>query len=163
MSKPVVYGTVTGDAEVIQHLRAIPAKARQELTLTVRRLAIDLQRYVKQDKLSGQVLRNRTGTLRRSITNKVISAPDGVRAQVGTNVAYARVHEYGFNGTEAIKEHLRKVKMAFGRPIDEVVVNVRAHSRRVNIKERSFLRSSLSDKSDTIKAELKAAVLRSTV
>jgi phage gpG-like protein len=158
-----IHGTVTGDAEVIQHLRAIPQKTRTELTLTVRRLAIDLQRHVKQDKLSGQVLRNRTGTLRRSITNKVVSAPDGVRAQVGTNVSYARVHEYGYSGTEAVKEHMRKVRMAFGRAIEERAVVVRGHSRRVNIKERSFLRSSLSDKAETIKMELKAAVLRSVV
>jgi hypothetical protein len=36
---------------------------------------------------------------------------------VGTNVEYARPHEYGFNGTVTVKEHLRLVKKAFGKSL----------------------------------------------
>lgn len=158
-----IRGEVTGDSEVITHLKGVPPRVRGELELTVRRLAITLQQYVKQDKLSGQVLRNRTGTLRRSITHKIFSALDGVRGIVGTNVSYARPHEFGFKGQVNVKQHLRNVKMAFGRQIEPVQAVVGAHTRNVNLPERSFLRSSLKDKSDDIKKALREAVLRGTV
>lgn len=144
-----IKGTVTGTAEVIQHLSRIPQKARADLEITVRRLAIDLQSHVKANKLSGQVLRNRTGTLRRSITHRMFSGPDGVRAQVGTNVVYARPHEFGYKGVTLIDK-------AFGRQLKFPVW------KGINLPERSFLRSSLKDKAETIKRELKESVLRST-
>jgi phage gpG-like protein len=43
-------------------------------------------------KLSGQVLKRRTGTLAKSLTWRLIS---DYQAVVGTNVAYAAIHEFG--------------------------------------------------------------------
>ena len=43
----------------------------------------------------GSGLRAPTGTLRRSITKTVDISSDRVLAQIGTNIKYAAIHEYG--------------------------------------------------------------------
>jgi len=56
-----------------------------------------LEAHIKERKLSGQVLNVRTNRLRSSIT--VVKAKQGaggsIWGAVGTNVKYARIHEYG--------------------------------------------------------------------
>lgn len=106
------------------------------LKTEIRRIAVDLSGHVKDKKLSGQVLKVQTGRLRRSINFRVAETGTGIEAKVGTNVEYARVHEFGFSGTVNVKAHMRKGKKAY---------EVRAHSRKVNLPERSFLRSTMTD------------------
>ncbi len=50
---------------------------------------------IQANRLTGQVLNVRTGTLRRSITSKESVMPRGVKLQVGTNVWYGRIWELG--------------------------------------------------------------------
>jgi hypothetical protein len=57
-----------------------------------------------------------------------------------------------------VKEHLRMQTVAWGRPINPIEVSVRAHSMRMNLPEKSFLRSSLADMHDEIIAALELAV-----
>lgn len=59
------------------------------------RLHTELQHRIVADKLSGQVLQERTGTLRRSITERTDADADLIRSQVFTNVVYAAIHEFG--------------------------------------------------------------------
>lgn len=107
-----------------------------DIKAEIRRVSIDVLALVKDQKLSGQVLKVQTGRLRRSINQRVKESETGIEALVGTNVSYGRVHEFGFTGTVNVKEHMRKGKQAY---------TVRAHTRNVNLPERSFLRSSLND------------------
>ncbi|MEP0814518.1 MAG: hypothetical protein HRF49_07630 [bacterium] len=60
---------------------------------------------------------------------------------VRTNVEYAAVHEYGFSGTVQVRAHERKMNQAFGRPTAPFTQNVRSHSRKLNLKERRYLRN----------------------
>lgn len=138
-------------------LDSMSSKLHERLVRVVERLSIELQAHVKQNKLSGQVLKNRTGTLRRSINRRVTVTPTSVQASVGTNVKYAKVHEYGFKGTVQVREHLRMIKQAWGRPIEEREVSVRAHARKVDLPARSFLRSALRDKRAQIVFQLSEA------
>lgn len=139
-------------------LRRVPKQVEASVLRAVRRLAINLQGYVKDQKLSGQVLHTRTGTLRRSINQEVTQSGSSIRGVVGTNVSYGRIHEYGFQGTVDVKAHLRTITQAFGRPLSSPVTqNVRAHTMTVNLPERSFLRSALKDFEPRILKELKAA------
>lgn len=132
---------------------------RDRLRKALIRLSIELQAYIKSSKLSGQVLKNRTGTLRRSINRKIVETPHSLQAFVGTNVKYARPHEYGFEGTVNVKDHLRLVKQAWGRELRTPVwANVKAHQREVKLPERSFLRSALLDKRSKILTELNVAI-----
>lgn len=54
-----------------------------------------LEGYIKKNKLSGQVLKVRSGRLRSSITNRVFLSGKDLAGQVGTNVVYAKIHEIG--------------------------------------------------------------------
>lgn len=129
------------------------------LQTAIVRLSVELQAYIKQSKLSGQVLKNRTGTLRRSINRRVVTSPGSIRAYVGTNVKYARPHEYGFTGTVSVREHLRMQKLAWGKPMKNPrEVTVKAHPMKMNLPMRSFLRSALKDKRDRIIGAIEAAI-----
>lgn len=141
-----------------QKLGAMPGRLQSGILNAVKRLAINLQGYVKESKLSGQVLNVRTGTLRRSINQEVTQSGSMTTGIVGTNVSYAKVHEYGFSGEVSVKEHLRTITQAFGRPLAAPkVVTVRAHAMMMNLPERSFLRSALLDFEPRIKKELQQA------
>lgn len=126
-------------------------RLQRNLRSKVQRLAIEVQSLVKQ-KLSGPVLHVRTGTLRRSINQLVTEDSTGIRARVGTNVAYAAVHEYGFSGSVTVKAHTRT--LASG-----TVQNVRSFTRTMNLPPRSFLRSTLEEEAPRIRSELRAAAL----
>lgn len=160
----MIGGYLVGDAEVVAKLDGMGVSLREEMKAGIGRAVLKLQRMVVQDKLSGQVLKVRTGTLRRSIDQVVIDEGEKVAGVVSSNLKYARIHEYGFRGTVSVRESLRTIKQAFGRPIEPRQVSVRSHSRRVDLPARSFLRSALADleASGAIRAEMEAAVQRAS-
>jgi len=136
----------------------------------VEREAIRMVAYVKSEKLTDQVVRVRTGRLRRSITYRYKQDGTSFQAWVGTNVSYARALEEGFTGTVNVKghlvrEHQRRMTVAFGKPMAEprtVTVkehSVKAHPVKMNIKPRKFLRSSLDENTPKITANLRQAVV----
>ena len=88
----MISAQIIGADAVIAKLGAMPDRVVSLLRAAVEREAIALTGYVKESKLSGQVLRNRTGTLRRSINYAMIG---DLAARVGTNLVYAAIHEYG--------------------------------------------------------------------
>ncbi|MEP7312547.1 MAG: HK97 gp10 family phage protein [Pseudomonadota bacterium] len=149
----MIKGTVIGSEQVIARLKVFPTSLREELRTAVTRSAFNLQRHVKENKLSGQVLKVRTGRLRRSINVRVTDSESQVVGSVGTNVEYARAHEFGFKGVVNVREHLRRTVSGFR-------ASVRAHSRKVNLPERSFLRDALKDKRLEIRREFDLAVKR---
>jgi hypothetical protein len=55
-----------------------------------------VQKDVQSRRLSGQVLREQTGTLKRSINFRTKVLPGSVRLQIGTNVHYGKYWEEGF-------------------------------------------------------------------
>jgi len=133
--------------------------------------AIDLVAYVKRNKLSDQVLHVRTGRLRRSITYRLTKEGDVVTAYVGTNVKYARAHEYGFQGevsvpAHTVKAHQRHMSVAFGklmknpRMVDVREYVMRAHSMKMNLPERSFLRSSVEENASKYTDWIKDAMVK---
>jgi phage gpG-like protein len=149
----MITGTVVGAEEVVQRFQSMPGALREQLKIGIGRAVLRVQAYSKADKLSGQVLQVRTGRLRRSINTRVEISADKVTGVVGTNVEYARVHEYGFSGTVTVREHLR-------RTVTGAQALVRPHARRMNLPERSFLRSALHDMEPQIREEFEQAVKR---
>lgn len=122
-------------AWVEQKREAIAAGAARGMS----RATIALQRTVMETKLSGQVLKNRTGNLRRSITQQVIAEQDQIRGVVGVDRTawYGKLHEYGATVSATSR---------------------RGKSYTIHFKERSFLRSSLAEQKDRILDELRGAV-----
>lgn len=156
----VKFELVGGDA-LVSVLKSWQPKLQGEVERSIGRSALRLQRHVMANKLSGQVLNVRTGTLRRSIDQVVERTANGVTGIVNTNVRYGAAHEYGFSGAVSVKAYLRTIKQAFGRPLKEArVVQVRASSRNVKLPERSFLRSALRDLQPSIQADLQQAIER---
>lgn len=140
----MIRAEMVGDGEVIARLDALPDRIRTELKVGIGRATIQLQRRV-MDKLDGDVLKVRTGRLRRSIGQVVEDSGDQVAGVVSTPVVYAPMQEYGFSGAESVRASLRTIRQAFGRPITERQVDVRAHTRQVKYPAHSFLRTALAE------------------
>lgn len=141
----MIHGYLFGDTLAVERFRAASGRTEPELRRSVQRLVLRLTSWVKERKLTGQVLNVRTGRLRRSIHGEVVTEGAEIMGVVGTNVEYARAHELGFRGPVQVKEHLRRAKRG--------KVRVQAHTRAMHIPERSFLRSALADMRPEIAAE----------
>lgn len=176
----MIRGTVIGGQAVVERFQKMPERLRVELRVGVGRAALMVQKLTKE-KLSDQVLHVRTGRLRRSINVRQMEDAAEVKATIGTNVSYAAVHEFGFTGTVNVKGHLRhatitaKVRgiakfdaktmtLKKGRlktvKLRGAESQVMAHTRKVNVPERSFLRSALNQMRPEIKIEFQHAVQR---
>lgn len=155
---------LVGGDRVVAKLDDLPERIRAELKIGIGRAAIRLQRDVMQSKLNGQVLTVRTGRLKGSIGQVVVEDGNSVSGVVSTPVKYAAFHEYGFKGTETVREHMREIKQAFGLPIAPRQVVVKEHSRKVDYPAHSFLRTALTElqASGFIQSEIDDALKRAT-
>jgi phage gpG-like protein len=152
--------TIVGKEEVIAKLTALTPRIREELVKSTRGLTLMLTAYVKDQKLSGQVLKNQSGTLRRSIhASDVLQSLTSISATVGTNVEYAAIHEYGGNTEPHIIEPRNVAALHFMMNGKDVFCK-RVNHPGSKIPERSFLRSALADMKGDIQHEYKAAIVR---
>lgn len=136
---------VTGTDKLRAQMGNAASEARSRLRQEINTLGILLSAYVQQNKLRGQVLKQRSGRLIASIHHELEENDQEVNALVGTNVEYAGVHELGFNGSVQVKEHYRVMKKAWGRPIPPRSVLVRTHPMKMNMGARPFLAPSLQE------------------
>jgi len=134
------------DTKLQATLSAMPAKIRASVYKTVFSLALQMERYIKQDKLQGQVLNHRSGNLQRSIQSQVIQGDTFVRGRVFSSgdVKYAAIHEYGGR----IPAHIIYPKNA--EALSFMMNGKRVFAKYVNhpgsqMPERSFMRSTLRD------------------
>lgn len=137
---------IIGLRETTQRLKALTPRIRARLKNVLAALGYTLARRVQSNRLSGQSLHVRTGTLRRSIKSRVEESGTKMTGIVYTNVEYAPVHEFGFSGVVTVKEHLRRIA--------DKSFNVRSHSRRMNIPKRAFMQPEFELMLPEIKAEI---------
>src|SRR5450759_2228943 len=102
--------SVEGDAAVVRMLQAKVPALTTAVRTSVTRATFALVAYVKANKLSGQVLKNRTGTLRRKINGRVTETSNSITGIAGVKLAYAAAHEYGLDIDESVRAHLRTIK-----------------------------------------------------
>ena len=102
----------------------------------------------------------KTRTLQRSIHTQVTERTrNSVTAVVGTNVAYARVIEYGFHGAQAVRAHTMRMTQVYGRLLaTPLIVAVRAHVRLVNRAARPYLRPALDATRGAVIAEIQTGL-----
>lgn len=148
---------LVGEKALVARLREMSGAIRRALLKAVTISVIDLQGKI-QAKLAGPVLKERTHHLHDSIHYEVTSDETSVTGLVGTDVVYARYHEYGFHGTEQVREHLRRISVAFGHPIATVQATVRAHARHVDYAGHPFLRPTLAENAEAITERLDQAI-----
>lgn len=152
----MIRGVLVGGEKIVAKVESMGGRLQVEMRNGVARAALKVLRHTVANKLQGQVLKAQSSRLQRSINASPVEDSEGVLlSRVGTNVEYGRTHEYGFNGSVPVREHLRKTKSGG-------MANVRAHTRNVNLPVRSFLRSALADMEPAIRAEFQAAAQRAS-
>ena len=155
---------LTGADALDKRLQNLPTALQSALQAKAADLADRLRRHVTDDKLSGQVLRIRTGALKASIAAEVTDQTDQVLVRVFSSgdVKYAAIQEYGGQTSpHDIVPDKAKVLAFFAH--GGTVFAKRVHHPGSHIPERSYLRSSLADMADQIVADFKdaaAAALR---
>ena len=136
---------------------AMPAAVQAAVRAKAASLAERLRAHVVDDKLSGQVLRRKTGALAASIGADVTIDGDRIVARVFSSgdVKYARIQEYGGRTPAHDIVPVKAKALAFlGGTVFARVV----HHPGSTIPERSYLRSSLADMAGVIADELKSVV-----
>jgi phage gpG-like protein len=141
-------------------LDALPEALASGLAAKTAELSTALADRVRNDKLTGAVLKARSGALGDSIAADVSADGDGVVASVGSvgDVKYAAIQEYG--GRTAAHEILP----AKAQALAFVAGGAMRFAREVEhpgslIPERSYLRSSLEEMSGDIVATLAEAAV----
>jgi phage gpG-like protein len=150
--------SLVGDKEVIAKLTAMPNKVKASLERKVTALAYQLLAKVK-GKLSGEVLKVRSGLLRDSAFERVLSTATSVTGQVVEpgSVPYAAIHEFG--GTINVPEIVPvKAKALMFQAGGATVFAARTRAHTVTMPERSYMRSSLADMEQQIREGLNEAV-----
>lgn len=156
MSDNLLNIEILGDKAAIQRFAVLPTALRDALFQKMGILTGDLRNYVITDKLSGQVLNKITGQLQQSIQKDVESnglSVTGIVFSAGDAKAYAGAQEYGAHIPERVPVKAQALSWITG---GKRVFFARAAA--FNLPERSYLRSSLKDKSDDIKDGLQDAV-----
>lgn len=164
-----IIAQLTGVQQADARIRAMMVEAKGAIPKVIKTEALHLVAYIKQNKLTDQVLRVRTGRLRRSITAQFRQDGQSFQAMVGTNVRYARAHEYGFNGSVNVPSHKvksfqRMQSMAFGKPMKNprmITVKehvVKDHAMKMNIAPRPFIRPAAEENQERMTTNLRAAL-----
>jgi phage gpG-like protein len=147
------------DSNIRTTLESMPAELHDALLIKVTQLTFMLEAKIKQ-RLSGEVLNVITGNLRRSIFSTVEDNGNSIAGycQQSGDVKYGAIHEFGFDGIENVKQHVRTITKAFGVDIKPKEVIVKAFTRHMKMPERSFMRSSLNDMREQIVEELSQVI-----
>ncbi len=173
----MIKAVLIGGDKLQEWLKGQYPAIQNRIGQSMARLVITLTRKIKEEKLTGQVLKNKTGTLRRSISPEVSQSGTNLTGTVGTNIVYARIHEYG--GTtkphDIIPTHrqaLMWAKASFIGPIRMTKAGKFArrqgsepfqfakvvHHPGSKIPERSFMRTALREMEPEIRAQFENAI-----
>ena len=110
-----------------------------------------------------------TNRLRSSIrrTEAVVSG-DSITSSIGSNVEYAGVHEFGFDGMVTVRPFTRRVasrdSIRVGprggkKKIAEGISFVRGFQRHMVVKERAPIRRGIADRTENYREGLSQAVI----
>ncbi len=153
----MIKAWIEGTAGVIGRLDQVPGKVAAALRRAVEAESVKLAAYVKEQKLSGQVLNMQTGALQRSIDYQLQDDGDRIAGSVGTNLIYAAIHEYGGTTRAHVIEARNAQALAFQMGGQDVFCK-RVNHPGSRMPERSFLRSALSENTGSIRAAIEQAV-----
>lgn len=85
---------IANGPEIKARLGAVPLRLNRAMQAAMQKSVDVVQRRIAMN-LTGQVLHVQTGRLRQSFLQPANISADGSMAQFGSNVEYARIHEYG--------------------------------------------------------------------
>ena len=150
---------INGLSELTDRLAGVPEEVHKAIIQKLQAAASHVSKYIKDEKLSGQVLKARSGRLRASIYGRVYDSRSQVTMQIGSrgDVPYAAIQEYGGETSAHIIAARRTRMLSFIWGGRRVYFRQVSHPGSV-IKEASYLRSGLDDQEATVRAEVAAAV-----
>lgn len=150
---------VVGASEVIARMEALPANLRRILLARMHGVTLRVKARV-QKKLSGEVLKVRSGALHRSILSEVKEETNEIIGRVFSSgdVKYARIHEFGGTTRAHIIEPRRAPVLAFVMGGNTVFAR-RVHHPGSRMPERSFMRSTLTELRGVIVHDLSDGIL----
>ena len=159
---------ITKGADLGKKFKDFIPKIQSGVQKEIMRLALKMTRVV-MGKLNGDVLKVRTGRLRRSIHPEWEFRAGYSGATVGTNVEYAGINEYG--GIIQSKERMQKMYFKTGRDgtvgskfvkksKSNFVQEAPRKAHEIHMPERSFLRSALREMNPEIMEELQKAIAK---
>lgn len=137
-------------AEIVNSFEDRKRLVKTNLYNSFRRIAYALARYIKTQKLSGQVLNRISGKLAGSVGYQVTQSGGDFNLEVyagGDKAPYAVVHELG--RTVQVPTHLSASRL--GRQF-----TVQTHSAKY--PQRSFMKSSLEENENAIAKKIEEAV-----
>jgi len=139
--------SVYGANEVIAKFGKVSEQVDAAVIATTKKATLQMQRFIKSDELSGQVLNRRTGRLSRSIQASFIQDKQSITGRVGTNLVYARIHEFG---GDIYPKRAKALRFEIdGRWI---------FSKHVHMPERPYLRPALKAESEKFLMQLKGSI-----
>ncbi|HLH29841.1 MAG TPA: hypothetical protein VKY31_01475 [Terriglobia bacterium] len=114
-----------------------------------------LSRYIKETKLSGQVLRNITGNLRNAVFPSVETAGTQIigRVSVDNSAPYGKYQEYGAHIPERVPVRARVLHWVSGGA-DVFAMRARAF----DLRARPFMRPSLEERRAAILEALSTSI-----
>jgi phage gpG-like protein len=151
----MLSATLIGEDALKMRLDSLPANVIAAIAAKSAALAEALADKVKNEKLSGAVLKPVTGALRDSIVAEVDVIDKSVFAAVSSagDIKYAAIHEFGG------KTPAHEIIPVKAKALAFMIGGTTVFAKRVmhpgsNIPERSYLRSSLAEMKDEIIAEI---------
>lgn len=147
--------------KAVARFNAMPQKMHDTLLASVYKWMILMQNYIRNDKLSGQVLNARSHKLQQSIQTEV---EDGGTSIVGTVFSnnslapYNAIHEFGgvIPAHDIVASKAGALAFLWG---GKQMLLKKVHIPDVTMPERSYMRSSLADKREEIIADIKQAAI----
>src|SRR5579872_7160970 len=147
-----------GKEKLLRELRDKPGRILSIVAGRMSRITMMLAGYVQSRKLSGQSLKVQTGILRSSVRALPTSVEGAkvtgtVRAAEGPSNAYGPVHEYGGRAHEITAVRAKMLSFVAGgkQRWAKSVMHPRTPAQY-------FMRNSLNENQEQIRAELEAAV-----
>lgn len=129
------------------------------LSAKAKALADAVAQKIRNEKLSGALLVEKTGLLKNSITSSVEENDGGVLASiyVDGDVPYAAIQEYGGRTKAHVIEAIRGKALAFGHDGKQSFFARVDHPGSI-LPERSYLHSTLDEMHDNIITEFGSAL-----
>ena len=149
---------ITGVSEVVLKLKAFVPKVTESIMREIDRQSYALQRHIVENKLSGQVLKRRTGALSNSIRVTPAKMVDGVvMGQVGSALTVPRL-----NGTRisllAVQQFGAIITAKRVMYLRFLIGDHWVRTRRVELPPRPVLGPALDDRREQIVEGLTHAV-----
>ncbi len=140
---------ITGVERVADTLYAAGQRVEDALAAAMQSAMAMLAETIADTKLSGQVLKARSGTLRASLQANAALAGGIAEGSVSSALPYAAIHEYG-----GVIERVARLQARHSRRARR-----QGAAYRIVEPEASYLRSTLGEQADAIETMLTDAVM----